>query len=365
MDNVTTINRIYVCHTLYHVYVSLLKEFVINDNTKADIVLSTVYQKNWDIVEGLKNSKIFNEVHILNERYYQDIEGLDKYKKNHNNIIINMISRMIFTKKFGKAEGRYIDIDFRKYKDIYVFCDSDPIGYYLNYNHIYYHAVEDGLDCLKRFDAAHYDNRGSFKLKAFLAKHNFIFIQNGYSKYCIDMEVNDKSIFDYEFDKYKEVPRQALLEKISNEQKEKALKIFLPDADEIKKVLSECEDCVLFLTEAFPKDDESVRINVCKEILEKYCKGKKVLIKPHPADDINYDKMFPECVTIRGRFPIEVLNFLSDIHFSKGISIISSALDAINFVDEKINIGPYIYDSYEPLEKHAFMKVSWDKEKNS
>lgn len=36
-------------------------------------------------------------------------------------------------------------VDFKKYQDIYVFCDSDPIGYYLNYKKIHYHAVEDGL----------------------------------------------------------------------------------------------------------------------------------------------------------------------------------------------------------------------------
>ena len=63
------------------------------------------------------------------------------------------------------------------YKDIYVYCDSDPIGYYLNQNHIRYHAVEDGLNCLKNFDAARYDNRGHFKIKAFLSMYlNLIFV---------------------------------------------------------------------------------------------------------------------------------------------------------------------------------------------
>ncbi len=38
-----------------------------------------------------------------------------------------------------------------------------PIGYYLNQNHIRYHAVEDGLNCLKNFDAARYDDRGHFQ----------------------------------------------------------------------------------------------------------------------------------------------------------------------------------------------------------
>ena len=80
-------------------------------------------------------------------------------------------------------------VDLKKYRDIYVFCDSDPIGYHLNYKKIRYHALEDGLDCICYYDTARYDNRGHFKLKAFLASLNLIFIQNGYSKYCIDMEL--------------------------------------------------------------------------------------------------------------------------------------------------------------------------------
>ena len=47
-----------------------------------------------------------------------------------------------------------VPVNLKEYKDIYVYCDSDPIGYYLNQNHIRYHAVEDGLNCLKNFDAA-------------------------------------------------------------------------------------------------------------------------------------------------------------------------------------------------------------------
>ena len=80
---------------------------------------------------------------------------------------------------------------FKEYKDIYVFCDSDPIGYYLSYKKIYYHALEDGLNCIMHYDTARYDNRGHFELKAKFAAWNLIFIQNGYGKYCIDMEVNN------------------------------------------------------------------------------------------------------------------------------------------------------------------------------
>ena len=86
-----------------------------------------------------------------------------------------------------------------------------------------------------------------------------------------------------------------------------------------------------------------------------------MVIKPHPRDGLDYAALYPQCTVIRGQFPIEVLNFIEGIHFRKAISIITSALDSIAFADEKINIGPYIYDAYEPEEEHAFMKAGWDR----
>lgn len=356
--------RIYVCHTLYHVYVSVLKEMNLPQTDgpkgKADIALSKVFMDFENLGERLKASGVFDRVLTLDERRAENFPDIMKYKENHHNIVRHMINRIIFTKKLGKLQGRFIDINFREYRDIYVFCDSDPIGYYLSYHHIYYHAVEDGLDCLKNFDAAHVDNQGHFKLKAALAAKNIIFIQNGYGKYCLDMEVNDASVFDYTFEKYKEVPRKPMEQALDSGQKRTMLDIFLPDAEQITKKLAGCEDCVLFLTEAFPGDHPEVRKAVSDEVLRDYCGNAHVVIKPHPRDDLDYASLYPQCTVIRGKFPIEVLNFIEGIHFSKAVSIITSALDSIEFADEKVNIGPYIYDAYEPEEVHAFMKIAWD-----
>ncbi len=353
--------RIYVCHTLYHVYVSLLREMTMyQDAGGADIALSDIFMDFGDLDQRLLASGVFGGVRRLHEVRDENIPGLMKYKENRHNILIHLVNRLIYTKKYGKAQDRFFDIDFKHYDDIFVYCDSDAIGYYLNYHHIYYHAMEDGLDCLRHSDAAHEDNEGHFALKAFLARHNLIFIQNGYSKYCLDMEINDDSFIKYRFDKYKVVPRRPMEEALDSGQKKTMLKIFLPDADEIVRKLAGCGDCILFLTEAYP-NVTAVREEVAKEIIGEHCRGRRVVIKPHPRDDVDYEALFPECVVVHGKFPIEVLNFIEGIHFSKAISIITSVMGSIRFADEKINLGPHIWDKYEPVEKHILMNRMWDR----
>lgn len=355
-----TRKRIYVCHTLYHVYVSMLKEMIqFCGQGKADIALSDIFMDFEDLDERLRKVAVFDGVYRLHEVRDENIPGLMKYKQNHNNILKHLVNRLIYTIKYGKAQDAFFTIDFKAYEDIFVYCDSDAIGYYLNYHHIPYHAVEDGLDCLRHSDAAHEDNEGHFALKALLARYNLIFIQNGYSKYCLDMEINDDSFINYQFDKYKVVPRKPMEQALNHEQREKMLAVFLPDFEEITNQLQGCENCILFLTEAFP-NVASVREEVAKEIVRDYCQGYQVVIKPHPRDDIDYKRLFPDCVVIKGKFPIEVLNFIEGIHFKKAVSIITSVMGSIEFVDEKINIGPHIWDKYEPIENHILMNRAWD-----
>ena len=358
-----TKSRLYICHTFYHVYVSCLKELKLqreykHDYQKGDIVLSRMSTDFGDLDQKLINSQIFGEVIWLDEKHESFFPQLAKYRENYGNIVKHMINRMIFTKLLAKCEEPYMTIDFKAYKDIYVYCDSDPIGYYLNYKHIYYHAVEDGLDCLKNLDDAFVANSGHFKLKTWFSKHNLIFIMNGYGKYCLDMEVNDISVVPTACPYLVEVPRKPLEKALTSEQKKQMIRAFVADADSLLAQMqprTEGEEFAMFLTEPHPQDEE-LRKQVCLDVIEKYCKGYRVLIKPHPRDMIDYVALCPDCVVLQGRFPIEVLNMFEDIRIKKAVSILTTAMNAIEFVEEKINLGASFWDAYEEPEKHAFNK---------
>lgn len=346
--------RIYVCHTFYHVYVSILKEFALSpENPRgATMVLSKMSTDFSGLKERLVNSNIFETVIEYDEKRYTYFPELLKYKENKGNFVKKIINRIIFTKKFAKLQEEYIPLDFSQYKNIYVYCDSDPIGYYLNYKKIKYHALEDGLNSLVHVDAARYDNRGNFGLKSFLAKCNLIFIQNGYSKYCVDMEVNQIDGILFPIAKHIEVPRKALQDRLTDKEKDKILEVFIENRSEITNItscMSERTEKILILTE--PLCDLKTRKRIFEDLIKQYGKKGKVILKPHPRDELDYKKEFPNNTVIEKMVPMEVFNFITEESFDTVVSVLTD-LNGVSFAKEKIRLGPDFMDKYESPEIH-------------
>lgn len=346
--------RIYVCHTFYHVYISVLKECNLLKEKRggATLVLSTMSNDFGNLKERAKKSGLFEEVVEYEEKEDTYFPQLKKYHVDRGNIVINMLARILYTKLLGKLQEPYVPVNFKEYQDIYVFCDSDPIGYYLSYKKIYYHALEDGLDCIKYYDTARYDNRGCFELKAKLAAWNLIFIQNGYGKYCLDMEVNNIACLPYPCKKYVEKPREELVKGISKEEQQLLVKIFMENPEDFMEQIKKVEPSkkkVLLLSE--PLCDLTTREQIFKDIIREYAKDDMVFIKPHPRDHLDYKKLFQEQIVIEGKFPMEIMNFLPDIRWHKVITVFTVP-DSIKNADEILFLGEDFMDRYEAPELH-------------
>lgn len=348
--------RIYVCHTYYHVYVTCLKELALprERQGRATLVLSAMSNNFGNLKERAGACRLFEEVVMFDEKEDVFFPELQKYHTDRGNLALNMLSRIKYTKMLGRLEKAYVPVDFRQYRDIYVFCDSDPIGYYLSYEKIYYHAVEDGLDCIRYYDTARYDNRGHFGLKAWMAARNLIFIQNGYGKYCLDMEVNDKSVLRYPCKKYIEEPRARLVERLTEEDKDILIRLFIEDLDGLLAQLeSGEEDKILVLSE--PLCDLKVRKQIFTDIIEEYGsigrKRAQVLIKPHPRDVLDYEKEFGDHIVLNGMFPMEILNFIPGLRFKKVVSVFTVP-SGIKFAEEMVFLGEDFMDKYEAPELH-------------
>lgn len=355
-------DRIYVCHTYYHAYVAFLKELHLRREKgkgaagEASLVLSSMSNNFEQFGERVKATGLFADVISFDEKRDDYFPELASFRRDRGNIVFNMWQRIHFTKRYAKLEEPFIPVDFRKYRDIYVFCDSDPIGYYLNQNKIYYHAMEDGLNCLVHFDAARYDNRGHFGLKAFLSKKlNLIFVQNGYGKYCMDMEVNSISAIALPCPYYREVPRQPLVDALTREDKDIILRAFVRDMDGLLKRIEECSATgenrgrILILTDPLCALD--VREQIFKDIVEEYEKQGQIFIKPHPRDVLEYSKVFPGYPIFDATVPMEMLNFFPDLHFDQVVTVFTD-LKGINFADRLIRLGDEFMDKYEDPEIH-------------
>lgn len=346
-------SRIYVCHTYYHVYVTFLKELKLKASSpekagQATLVLSKMSNDFETLKQRVESTGLFEKVIEFDEKREDFFPELSKWRQETGNIVKNLLQRIRFTKEYARLEAPYVPVDFREYQDIYVYCDSDPIGYYLNQNKIYYHALEDGLNCLKNFDAARYDNRGHFGLKAFLSKKcNLIFVQNGYGKYCIDMEVNDISAIKYPCTAYIEEPRQALVDRLTEGDKQVILQAFIRDKDGLERQIAECGnmgDKILILTD--PLCTLDVREKIFRDIIAMYEKEGTIFIKPHPRDVLDYRKLFGEYPQFDATVPMEMLNFFPGLRFKKVVAVLTE-IKAIQFADQVIRLGEDFMDAYE------------------
>jgi len=341
--------RVYICHTYYHEYVAFLREMNLGREHfgEATLILSTMSNDFGDMKTRVEESGVFKDVYFFDEKEDVTSKEVMKYHQDKGNIISNLLQRIKYTKMLGKLQESYVPVDLGAYDDVYLFCDSDPIGYYLNYKKIKYHALEDACNTGIIDNQAMLANLGAWPVKKILAKLGLIFIECGYSRYCIDYIVNDISKNFNPPKNIVECPFDSLYDKISKEDHDILAKVFLPDAEEVKRMLEEKavdRPCVMLLTE--PLCSLDIRKQMFTDLIEKYQKEYTVIIKPHPRDELDYVKEFPDSIVIRGRFPMEVFNDINGLVVEKLISVITQ-VDTIRFAKSIEYLGMDFLDIYE------------------
>ena len=106
-----------------------------------------------------------------------------------------------------------------------------------------------------------------------------------------------------------------------------------------------------------PVCDLETRGKIMRDIITEYCEGAEVFIKPHPRDILDYDTdAFSDCIVLRGRFPMEMMNYIPELHMDRVISIFTVP-DGIKFADEKILLGADFMDRYEDPAIHRQNEV--------
>lgn len=354
--------RLYICHTFYHVYISVLKEMVYQkeNSDKADILLSTISTEFGELEHRLRTSNLFGKVEILPECHPRFFKKPFRGELGQGNPLKKLVQRHRYFRYVVENEESYLSRDYGKYKDIYVFCDSDPVGYYLNGKKIPYISVEDGNNS-GRYNSVITANESMFTLKRWLSKLNYLYMQDGYSKYSRGYEVDCADGVIATGRKIIERPTGALIAQLNDTDKERLYRIFcsweeLPDGNENAEY-------VMVLTQ--PVCTEENRIAMYREIVSQYADRYKIIIKPHPIDRVDYKKAFPDCLIMPRNFPVEILNIHNVYNIVKAMTVYSTSMEHLTFAKEKESLGVAFLDRYEDPSLHADLKRHEDDKNES
>ena len=318
-NNQANIHKLYICSTYHHVFITVIKMLLVKQI--ADVVICDDIPNYKNMQCQLIKSGLFRHVYFFKRSNSPDCNAIIFKHSCHKKLV-----------------EREFKIDLKRYSDIYIYHDGTKLGRYLQDKKQKYHLIEDGINTyqiLREIPSRLFPLPPKNKIKYFLKFFfNIGYLPCGQNRFCLSIEVNDKSNLAITHRNLVEVPKESLYGRLTNKQKLILYKIF------VSGIFLQGSYDVILLTIPLFKDkyvkSEYMQIKIYKDIIEDLeLRGESVVIKPHPRDNVDYSRYFTNNIIIDKNIPTEVLNYNPELHFKKGITILSSSLDSIDFVDQK------------------------------
>lgn len=323
--------KIYICFTYYHVLVTLVKEIM--SEAEVDIVICDTIPEYQKLVESIKSVNLFTNIYYFSEKKYQNKNILNTNKNSKLRLLLvnQRIKNNIIT-DFSLGKSNYDEVN--------IYHDWTYIGYYLRANRIKYNLLEDAKDSFKVLDNyVKVDYKKTIKNRILGYVYETLFF-HGKSKYAKVIEINDYHGTNLPKDKVRVKSKKDMFEKLSDEEKQKIYNVFIRDKTNID---FQAGYSILILTQPLYQDNmvesNEIQKRVYEDILSEHCSDGNVFIKPHPRDDFDYSNHFSNVTVIDKNIPIEVLDFNPKVKIMKAITISSSSIYGIDFVEEKIYLG--------------------------
>lgn len=318
--------NVYICSTPYHVLIAIIKQ--LKSNCSADLILSNTSIIGTYCVEQLKKNTLFDHV---TTHYCIDKKGFHLSWK-----------QKIFmgSKKSYEYLHRLANLDYNYFEDkeVFIFYDGDFFGYLLNICRIRYHLIEDGLNCFQHSHALSFKNIHKFPYSLIEKIIGLYWNFYGKSKYTIDVEVNKIENVSLNLPLI-ECPRHELFSALNDEERRRIINIFI---DNKEKDIEKTTNATLLITQPLFEDgilSHERKIRLYKFLVKEYATN-KLVIKPHPREKENYQKIFPNAIIVKNNFvPIEVLEMQNKMQFVKAITAFSTSIESLCSVKEKIRMG--------------------------
>ncbi len=326
--------NIYFCTTYYHVLIATVKEIVAKSQDPMIALCS-----NWGdrslvadnrLLARLKKSNVFSDITTL------DIFKIYGVSDNINEV--SAITKLKIMESYKKQPLVEIPVN----SNVFLFSDAAFIGRIINHCGYKYHLIEDGLDCFISNAKNIKARRGiHYALKRLLGMRDM-----GESKNIIDVEVNNKSGVNLP-NKVIEVPRKSLFSKLSVEDKQIIVSIFLPKIPSRDLSLASIIITQPFYDDGF-LDSAKQQVRLYGEIIRNYCHSSEVIIKMHPRETTDYSPIAKSkrVIILKDKYPIELLNFLPNTHFGTAITVSSTSLSTLN-ANNKILLGWEYLDNFK------------------
>ncbi|NOQ24759.1 MAG: hypothetical protein GQ564_05285 [Bacteroidales bacterium] len=323
--------QIFVCGTLFHIYISILKilEYKKKGSIESLLIVNDHTPGIQDLITQLNERKYFTNIIYI--PFFEITYRMEKQES----IIKRIFKRDKLSIKYVE-EGSSIKeyYDFIKNAEINLFYNLGLVSsfFLINFKLNYFRMLEDGY--------RNYNPRVN-AFKAFKRKYILrTVIGEGRDKIIKSIEVQyPERLPKIVLHKGKRLNLSEMQKNLSKKEKEDLLTTFLKEKSiEIKNSKN-----LLLITQPLSEDrviSEDLKVEVYKNLLDKYAIGYKVYIKTHPRETTNYiSKLQHEFIEIPRSFPLEFLDFMDNVNFDLGITLFSSALDNISCVKKRIFIG--------------------------
>ncbi|HEM9602784.1 TPA: glycosyltransferase family 52 [Streptococcus agalactiae] len=306
----------FVCHTLYHLLITIIK-LKDKENTRIFICDTIPDYEAW--IKILNNQGIKTEL-------FKELDYREQLQNKNVEEVMNLVDSYL---------KHYFE---RVNAQVYLFNDDTLMGRYMAYLGKNYHLIEDGYNC---FQAKLFFGGSVVKriIKTYFLKK---YVPYGFSKYCLSIEVNSLEGLphDRRSKKYKELPRKELFDSLTQEQKSLIFKLFK------MKPITIAPKSVLLLTQPLAQDKwYKTATERFQSIQEQYDyfegivhdyreRGYNIYLKVHPRDAVDYSKLPVELLP--SNIPMEIIELMLTGRFEVGITHSSTALDFLTCVDRKI-----------------------------
>jgi len=331
-QKINKIENVYVCLTVFHLYVSLLNILAKNAfRRKSLLILTDNIVDVEKIVDSIKIVMPEIEVVIIDN------------KISRNKIISNAKNKIFFYKFLTNYYSWFLDkYDFfLKDITINIFNDTEYFSRFLLKKYKHFILWEDGvwMHPIIQKNLRYYLKHYLFQVpKKFGTSSNIqkIMLQDT-SRLPKDI-IHKGSVYDL----------KKLSDSLNIVNKEKIQEVFLSGFG-INNFVNNKKKMII-LTQPISEENyvsEIQKIEIYIKLIQEHNPNNdyEVYIKNHPRDLTDYAKYYEKAIIISNNIPFEIFSLNSIISFDLGITLWSSSICNVSFIKEKIFLGQdYIKD---------------------